>query len=52
MTRSFDVFNPVVLTVGTCRAGTAHNVIPDEAVFEATLRSFSPWPQMRLLAES
>ncbi len=52
VTRCFDVFDPVVLTVGTFHAGTAHNVIPDEAVFEATLRSFSPWAQARLLDES
>lgn len=41
-TRRFDVFDPVVITVGTFHAGTAHNVIPDQARFEATLRSFSP----------
>ena len=35
------VFDPVVLTVGSFHAGMAHNVIPDEAAFEATLRSFS-----------
>ncbi len=40
-TRRFDVFDPVVITVGTFHAGTAHNVIPDQARFEATLRSFS-----------
>lgn len=42
ITRSFDVFDPVVLTVGTFHAGTRRNVIPDEACFEATVRSFSP----------
>lgn len=52
VTRSFDVFDPVVLTVGTFHAGTAHNVIPDTATFEATLRSFSPFAQTRLLHES
>ena len=31
-------------------AGTAHNVIPDDAVFEATLRSFSGVAQERMLA--
>jgi amidohydrolase len=41
VTRSFDVFDPVVLTVGMLRAGTAHNVIPEEAYFEATIRSFT-----------
>jgi hippurate hydrolase len=52
VTRSFDVFDPVVLTVGSFHAGTAHNVIPDDATFEATLRSFSPFACERLLTES
>jgi len=42
VTRKFDVFDPVVVTVGTFHAGTADNVIPDEAQFRATVRSFSP----------
>ena len=42
VTRRFDVFDPVVVTVGTFHAGTRRNIIPDDAVFEATLRSFSP----------
>jgi hippurate hydrolase len=40
-TRTFDAFDPVVLTVGVLRAGTRRNVIPDEAHLEATVRSFS-----------
>jgi hippurate hydrolase len=42
VTRRFDVFDPVVLTVGTFHAGTADNVIPDDATFVATIRTFSP----------
>jgi hippurate hydrolase len=42
VTRQFDVFDPVVVTVGMFHAGTADNVIPDEAQFRATVRSFSP----------
>ena len=42
VTRKFDVFDPVVITVGTFHAGTVDNVIPDEATFLATVRSFSP----------
>jgi amidohydrolase len=42
VTRRFDVFDPVVITVGSFHAGTASNVIPDEAQFAATVRSFSP----------
>ncbi len=41
VTRRFDIFDPVVITVGTFHAGTVSNVIPDEATFEATVRSFS-----------
>ncbi len=42
VTRQFDAFDPVVVTVGTFHAGTADNVIPDDAHFVATIRSFSP----------
>jgi amidohydrolase len=42
VTRQFDIFDPVVLTVGSFHAGTTDNVIPDEAVFVATVRTFSP----------
>ncbi|HEY2640641.1 MAG TPA: M20 family metallopeptidase [Streptosporangiaceae bacterium] len=42
ITRQFDAFDPVVVTVGTFHAGTAENVIPDDAHFVATIRSFSP----------
>jgi amidohydrolase len=41
VTRRFDVFDPVVITVGSFHAGTASNVIPDRAQFSATMRSFS-----------
>ncbi|THJ75559.1 M20 metallopeptidase family protein [Candidatus Frankia alpina] len=41
VTRQFDVFDPVVLTVGVLRAGTRRTIIPDEAYFEATVRTFS-----------
>ena len=42
VTRRVDINDPVVLTVGKFAAGTKENIIPDEAVFEATIRSFSP----------
>jgi hippurate hydrolase len=38
--RRFGPFEPVVLTVGVLRAGTKRNIIPDEAEFEATVRTF------------
>ncbi|WP_433073610.1 M20 metallopeptidase family protein [Dactylosporangium sp. CA-052675] len=39
--RRFSPFEPVVITVGAFHAGTRGNIIPDEAVFEATVRTFS-----------
>jgi amidohydrolase len=41
VTRKFDVFDPVVITVGSFHAGTTDNVIPDDATFLATARSYS-----------
>jgi amidohydrolase len=41
VTRKFDIFDPVVITVGSFHAGTTDNVIPDDAHFLATVRSFS-----------
>jgi amidohydrolase len=41
VTRQFSVWDPVVLTVGKVAAGTKDNIIPDDAVVEATLRTFS-----------
>jgi amidohydrolase len=41
VTRQFDVFDPVVVTVGRIEAGTTDNVIPATARNEATVRSFS-----------
>jgi amidohydrolase len=41
VTRSFDPFDAVVLTVGHIAAGVADNVIPDTAELAATLRTFS-----------
>jgi hippurate hydrolase len=52
VTRRFDVFDPVVVTIGSFHAGTANNVIPDDAFFEATLRSFSQTAHDRLLDEA
>jgi amidohydrolase len=41
VTRKFDVFDPVVITVGSFQAGTTDNVIGDQARFLATARSYS-----------
>jgi amidohydrolase len=48
VTRRFDVFEPVVITVGSFHAGTKRNVIPDEAEFDATVRAFSAGALQRL----
>jgi hippurate hydrolase len=47
VTRRFDVFDPVVITTGSFHAGTADNVIPDEARFLATVRTFSAGARAR-----
>lgn len=41
VTRQFDAFDPVVVTVGSFHGGTQHNIIPERASFEATVRTFS-----------
>ncbi|GAA2612449.1 M20 family metallopeptidase [Actinomadura fulvescens] len=48
VTRDFDAFDPVILTIGTFHAGTTDNVIPDEAHFAGTVRSFSAAAHERL----
>ncbi|MEV0170649.1 M20 family metallopeptidase [Streptomyces sp. NPDC050803] len=45
VTRTVDVFDPAVVTVGSLHAGSAGNVIPESAEFQATVRSFSPETQ-------
>ncbi len=41
VTRQFDAFDPVVVTVGRIEAGTTNNVISSTATLEATVRTFS-----------
>ncbi|KAA6210449.1 M20 metallopeptidase family protein [Streptomyces filamentosus] len=50
VTRTVDVFDPAVLTVGSLHAGSAGNVIPERAVLEATVRSFSTATQAAVRA--
>ncbi|WP_037605132.1 M20 metallopeptidase family protein [Streptacidiphilus rugosus] len=52
VTRRFDAFDPVVLTVGHLHGGTINNVIPDDACFEATVRTFSPEARARAEEET
>jgi hippurate hydrolase len=48
VTRGFDIFDPVVITVGSFHAGTTNNVIPDEARLEVSIRSFSAQSRARV----
>jgi amidohydrolase len=48
VTRRFDIFDPVVLTVGIIEGGTRRNIIPDTARFEATVRRFSEASAVKL----
>jgi amidohydrolase len=41
ITRSIDVFDPSVVTVGRITAGTTNNVIPETAEIEGTIRAVS-----------
>ena len=52
ITRSFDSFDPVVITVGQFHAGTKANIIPDTAEFQATIRTFSPENRSRIRVEA
>jgi hippurate hydrolase len=52
VTRRFDVFDPVVVTVGSIHAGTRSNTTPDTAEIAATVRTFSAANQARLRTEA
>ena len=41
VTRSIDVFDPSVVTVGRISAGTTNNIIPETAEIEGTIRTVS-----------
>ena len=49
VTRRFSIFDPVVVSVGRVQAGTAANVIPEDAFFDATMRTFSEASRSRLM---
>jgi amidohydrolase len=56
ITRTVDVFDPAVFTVGQIEAGTTHNVIPESARLYGTLRAVSErtrhavWERVRRVA--
>jgi hippurate hydrolase len=49
VTRSIDVFDPGIVTIGRITAGTTTNVIPEIATIEGTMRSVSARTRRRLL---
>jgi hippurate hydrolase len=48
ITRSIDVFDPSVVTVGRIAAGTTNNVIPEVAEIEGTIRATSERTRSRV----
>ena len=48
VTRSVDVFDPAVITVGRITAGTTNNVIPEAAEIEGTIRAVSESTRTRV----
>jgi len=52
VTRRFDVFDPVVLSVTQLEAGKANNVIPDSARLGATVRTLSDASTLRFGEEA
>ena len=52
VTRRFDAFDPVVITVGSFHAGTSASTIPETARFEATVRAFSSANQALIRSET
>ena len=49
VSRESDPVEPAVVTVGSIRAGTKHNVIPDACHMQLTVRSYSDAVRQRLL---
>lgn len=49
VTRQFNMFDPVVLSVGVLHAGTKRNVIPESARIEATIRTFSEASRLKMM---
>ncbi len=50
VTRSIDVFDPSIITVGRITAGTTSNVIPETAQIEGTIRAVSERTRSRVHA--
>lgn len=52
LTRRVDAFDVAVITVGSFHAGTRRNVIPEDATFEATIRTFESAVRERIRESS
>ncbi len=48
--RENDPLDPAVITVGSFHSGTKHNIIPDEAKLQLTVRSYKDEVRKRLLS--
>jgi amidohydrolase len=49
VSREMNPVDPSVITVGSFHAGTKHNIIPDEAKLQITVRSYTPEARKLLL---
>jgi hippurate hydrolase len=49
VSREVDPVEPAVVTVGSFHSGSKHNVIPDKARLQLTVRSYSPESRRKLL---
>ena len=49
VSRERNPFDPAVVTVGSVHAGATHNIIPDEAKLQITVRSYTPEVRKALL---
>ena len=49
VTRRVDPMEPVVITVGSIHAGQKHNIIPDKALLQLTVRTFSKTTRKKVL---
>src|SRR5258708_43253 len=50
VSRESDPLLPTVVTVGSFHAGTKHNIIPDEAHLQLTVRTMTPAQREKVLA--
>lgn len=50
LARTVDALQPKVLSICAFNGGSAHNVLPDEAVMKGTLRTFDPAVRRDMLA--